>query len=119
MRIVRQVSRTVNNVSVLELNGRFDTHTALELFTWLDSVTECQPARVVVNLSGVSFVDSVALSALVSSLKRCRSGNGDLYLCCLPQRLQNIFELTRLNRVFTMFDEESVAIATLISQTDG
>lgn len=116
---MRQVSRTVNNVTVLELNGRFDTYTALELFTWLDTVTEHQPARVVVNLSRAEFLDSVALSALVSSLKRCRSGHGDMYLCCLPRHVRNIFELTRLNRVFNVFDEESVAVATLISQTDG
>jgi anti-sigma B factor antagonist len=68
---------------------------------------------VVVNLSGVTFIDSAALSALVSGLKRCRMGKGELYLCCLQQPVRVIFELTRLNRAFTIFEEEAIAVAML------
>ncbi|MEI7643166.1 MAG: STAS domain-containing protein [Chloroflexales bacterium] len=114
---MQQVSRSINDVAVLELSGRFDSHAAPAVSAWMDSVTGRQPARVVVNLSGVHFIDSAALSALVSGMKRCRTGKGELYLCCLQQPVRIIFELTRLNRAFTIFDEEAIAVAMLTDRT--
>jgi anti-sigma B factor antagonist len=113
---MNQVSRTINGVAVLELSGRFDSHAAPAISAWMTTVTERKPARVVVNLSGVHFIDSAALSALVSGMKHCRMSKGELYLCCLQQPVRIIFELTRLNRAFTVFDEESIAVAMLAGQ---
>jgi anti-sigma B factor antagonist len=113
---MQQVSKTVNNVAVLELSGRFDSHAAPAVTTWLANAAERRPAHVVINLSGVSFIDSAALSALVSGMKRCRTNKGELYLCCLQQPVRIIFELTRLNRAFTIFDEEATAVAMLAQQ---
>jgi anti-sigma B factor antagonist len=113
---MQHVSRTVNNVAILELSGRFDSHAAPTVSAWLANAAEGRPAHVVVNLSGVSFIDSAALSSLVGGMKRCRMAKGDLYLCCLQQPVRIIFELTRLNRAFTIFDEESTAVAMLAQQ---
>jgi anti-sigma B factor antagonist len=44
-------------------------------------------------------------------MKRCREGQGDLYLCHLQQPVQVIFELTCLNKAFTIFGTESEAVA--------
>jgi anti-sigma B factor antagonist len=113
---MQQVSRTISGVAVLALSGRFDSYAAPAVNAWMSTATERPRARVVVNLSGVDFVDSSALSALVSGLKHCRMGKGELYLCGLQPQVRIIFELTRLNRAFTVFDEEALAVAMLAGQ---
>ncbi|MBP1464913.1 STAS domain-containing protein [Candidatus Chloroploca sp. M-50] len=102
-------TRTVGNVTVLELTGRFDAHMAPALLEWYGKL---RTAQVVVNLAGVNFIDSSALAALTGGMKRCRQQKGDLKLCALQQPVQVIFELTRMNRAFEIFPSETEAIAS-------
>jgi anti-sigma B factor antagonist len=104
-------TRSLNNVAILELQGRFDAHEAHQFTGWLEQ-NIASPARVVVNLSGVAFIDSTAIGVLVQGLKRCRQQAGDLRLCHLQQPVQIIFELTRLNRAFAIFTSEDEAVQT-------
>lgn len=103
-------TRHVNNVLVLELEGRFDTQTVQPVRELIRSATSNSPAQLVVNLESVNFVDSTALSALVEGMKRSRQLQGDLRLCNLQQPVRMIFELTRLDRAFEIFTNEEEAI---------
>lgn len=103
--------RKENDVQILELSGRFDTTTANTVLERIDSMTTTPPARVVVNLEKVNFVDSTGLSTLVQGTKQSRMQNGDLYLCGLQQSVRIIFELTRLDKYFEIFLVEEDAIA--------
>lgn len=103
-------TRHVNNVLVLELDGRFDTQTVPSVRELIRNATSGEPAQLVVNLDGVHFVDSTALSALVEGMKRSRQLGGDLRLCNLQQPVRMIFELTRLDRAFEILSSEEEAI---------
>lgn len=101
------VTRTYGDVQVLELSGRFDAHVAPQVEAWQNRVPSPQ---VVVNLANVTFVDSLALSMLVRGMKRFRQRGGDLRLCNLQQSVRIIFELTRMNRAFQLYEDEDRAI---------
>lgn len=101
-------TRSVGNITVLELSGRFDAHIAPEVIDWYGQL---RSHAVVVDLTGVHFVDSSALAALAGGMKRCRQRDGDLKLCGMQQPVQIIFELTRMNRAFDIFDTEAAAVA--------
>jgi anti-sigma B factor antagonist len=103
-------SHTVNTISVLQLQGRFDSHTAPAVKNWLEKNVTSETPRAVIDLSAVTFVDSTALAALVYGMKRSRERKGDLYLCGLQQSVRMIFELTRLDRAFEMFTSEDGAL---------
>jgi len=98
-----------NNINVLELSGRFDAYEVPTVVKWFDDNPDTKYA--VVNLSGVGFIDSSGLATLVKALKRCRQNEGDLYLSNLQQAVQIIFELTRLDKAFQIFETEDEAIA--------
>lgn len=102
-------SHLVNDISVVELSGRFDSYEAPRLTTWFEQATP----KVIVNLSAVSFVDSSALALLVKGLKHCRQQGGDLTLCSLQQPVRVIFELTRLDKAFGIYAGEDEAIQAL------
>jgi len=103
--------RQINDIQILELAGRFDTTTANSVLRYIDSATAKPPAKVVVNLEKVSFVDSTGLSTLVQGTKQSRMQDGDLYICGLQQPVRIIFELTRLDKFFEIFSAEEDAIA--------
>ncbi|MCP4424514.1 MAG: STAS domain-containing protein [Chloroflexi bacterium] len=109
-------TRHVNDVVVLELDGRFDAHTSSPVDKFFEEATLQKPANLVVNLEGVHFVDSTALSALVSGMKRARQLDGDLRLCHLQQPVRMIFELTRLDRAFEIFTGEEEAVQAFGTQ---
>lgn len=103
-------TRHINDIAVLELEGRFDSHTAPPVRDLLEEITRQKPANIVINLASVHFVDSTALSSLVAGMKRARQLDGDLRLCDLQQPVRMIFELTRLDRAFEIFTGEAEAV---------
>ena len=91
-------------------SGRLDAFQAPML---AEAMTEQELAHVhhiIINLEHVDFMDSIALSTLVQGLKHALQSGGDLYLCSVQQPVQIIFELTRLDKVFQIFDTEENAV---------
>ena len=97
-------------VSVLELSGRFDAYEVAPVNHWFDGLDDDAPKQVVIDLSGVTFIDSKGLATLVSMMKAARKSNGNVHLCGLQQQLVIIFELSKSNRVFKIFDTAEQAI---------
>ncbi|RLD16852.1 anti-anti-sigma factor [candidate division KSB1 bacterium] len=66
--------------------------------------------KVVVNLNQCEFVDSSFLGALVAGLKKATMKGGDLKIVGLQHPVQAMFELTRLYRIFDIFENEKDAV---------
>ena len=67
---------------------------------------------IALNLSGVEFIDSSGLGAIVSSLKLL-GGEGDLVISGATPTVLSLFKLTRIDRVFTLVETEEDALRTL------
>lgn len=107
---MNMTTRSVDEVQILALQGRFDAHEVPRVAAWLKQVCQAAPACVVVNLAEVDFIDSTALGALVQGMKTCRLHGGDVRVCALQQPVRIIFELTRLDRAFALFVSEDEAL---------
>ena len=103
-------SLQTGSVRVLQLHGRFDAYETPKVTTWLDGNLRPENAQIVVNLKGVNFVDSTALSTLVQAMKRARQHQGDCKLCEVQQPVRIILELTRLDKAFEIFSDEATAM---------
>jgi len=103
------IKLSLNTLPVLKLKGRFDAHEVEPVNAWLAEQTKAGNVKIIVNLEGVNFIDSTALSTLVRGLKLCREKNGDLHVCSLQQPVRVIFELTRLDKAFDIFATEEEA----------
>jgi anti-sigma B factor antagonist len=91
-----------NGEMVVRANGELDVNTAPDLREQLARLVTDGARRVVVDLSDISFVDSTALSVLVSALKRLRQSDGDLELASPNPSVRRVFEITGLTRLFTI-----------------
>ena len=86
--------------TVVRAAGELDVNTAPELREQLARLVSEGARRIVVDLTDVSFVDSTALSVLVSALKRLRQADGDLELASPNPSVRRVFEITGLTRLF-------------------
>ena len=68
--------------------------------------------KIVVDLSGVTFVDSSGLGALVAGLKSARQASGDLRIAAPPEQTVAVLKLTSLDRVFRIYPTVEDAVAT-------
>jgi anti-sigma B factor antagonist len=101
------------NIAVLQLKGRFDAHEVVPVGAWLQEQVDAGRVQIIINLEAVNFIDSTALSSLVRGLKHCREKGGELRLCCLQQPVRVIFELTRLDKAFTIHATQPEAVDAL------
>jgi len=99
-----------DGAAVLAVQGEVDISTAPELRERLLALAERGTTVAVVDLSEVSFVDSTALGALVSGVKRLRNAGGDLRLVVTQPRITKVFEITGLTDVFHIFASADEAV---------
>ena len=100
---------------VIELGGEVDLYTAPEFKERLVQVIEDGKKHLVVDLSKATFIDSTTLGVLVGGVKRLRPTGGSLALVCTDQNITKIFEITGLDRVFTIHATRDEAVGALSS----
>src|SRR5260370_9368712 len=84
-------------------SGRLDVAGAPALKDAIGEAVKSEKPRVVIDLEGVSFVDSTGLGSVISALKQIRSSQGDLRLAAPNQQVRVVLELTTLDRVFPYY----------------
>ena len=99
-----------NDIAIVAVEGEIDVETSPQLRERFDELLAQGEHNFVIDLTGVDFIDSSGLAAFVRLFKRVRIGEGDVKLCGLRPEILKIFELTRLNRVFDIFDTRAEAV---------
>ena len=103
---------TVGDVHVVTLRGEIDAFTAPSLRGDLRHLVEETGALVVVvDLEGVTFLDSSALGALVGVFRRLRERNGQLRIVQPRTAAARIFELTGLDAVLDLYPDRAAALS--------
>jgi anti-anti-sigma factor len=101
-----------DTVQIIRIHGRFDAHQVGQIKHELEAHLAQGDVHLVVNLQAAHFVDTRALSLLVTGMKRCRQQGGDLRICALQQPVRIIFELMHFDRAFQIFESEAEAVAS-------
>jgi anti-sigma B factor antagonist len=98
---------------VLGLHGEIDLHVVGKLREHLGEAIEENPAVVVLDLSGATFLDSTAIAVLLRGMKRLEARGGRFRVVVPRSQIRRIFEMTLLDRVFDLDGsrEESLAAA--------
>ena len=97
---------------VISLAGEVDLYTAPEFKQQLLEVIGEGATDVVVDLSKTTFIDSTTLGVLVGGVKRLRPAGGQLSLVCSDRNITKIFEITGLDRVFTIHPTRDAALSS-------
>ena len=96
--------------TVLTPRGDIDMSCSPHFREALRQAQESRPTRLVVDMSGVGYMDSSGLATLVEAMKMTRSGGTKLVLSGLSDRVKAIFEIARLEKYFTITPSVDVGI---------
>ncbi len=96
---------------VLRPIGEIDLSCAAMLRQRLSQIQDSQPARLVIDLSAVPYMDSSGVATLVEAMQIARRTGSKLILCALQDKVRSIFEIARLDMVFAIVDTVDDAAA--------
>ncbi|NHN55394.1 STAS domain-containing protein [Calidifontibacter sp. DB0510] len=97
--------------AVLAVTGEVDVATAPRLREEILRLQDEGNVRLVLDLTGVPFIDSTGLGVLVGRLKAARAAGGDLALVVTAERLLRNLGITGLDKVFVIADSVPDAVA--------
>ena len=98
-------------ISVIELNiSRATLEIAALLRNFLSKIVNEKYNKIIMDLTKSDFVDSTILGVLVSTLKKARGANGDLKIVWCDQAETSMFYVTRMDRVFKIYENLNDAI---------
>jgi len=100
-----------NGVSVARLIGRVDAKCVQDIG---ESLKAQANGVLAIDMSKVSFIDSSALGLIVSTYRRNQEAGGKFCLFGMSAQVRAVFELTRLHRIFDIFETEEQALASLV-----
>lgn len=99
----------IDDIDVLELEGRLDASSAKEIKEKVSALAKENRINLVMDMAAVEFMDSSGLGSLVGSLRLVNELGGDIKVASLQDPVRAIFELTRLHRIFEIFDDRGAA----------
>jgi anti-sigma B factor antagonist len=105
------VKRVVGDVVILDLQGRMvigEGDKALR--EAVTALADSEKAKVVLNLAGVSYVDSSVLSEIVRTQATVARSGGRLKLLGLPPKIQELLAMTKLLTIFEICASEDEAV---------
>ncbi len=105
--------RRVGDVAVLDLRGRIRiSGGTLALHRSIRCLVDEGKTKILLNLAGVTHIDSTGLGELISSYVTLSNKGGQIKIVHLTERLQDIMTITKLLTVFDVYDNEADALAS-------
>ncbi len=99
-------------VAVVIPTGALDMAWAKAMRQVLEELLDAGKTRLVVDLHGITFIDSAGLGELVRGMKRAREAGGDLRLCGVRREVLRIFKTTGLNKTMALYPTRKKAAAS-------
>jgi anti-sigma B factor antagonist len=104
------------NLTILNPSGYITAANVREFQEQLrETLKHSTDSKVLVNLKQVEFLDSAGLMALASALRLAQDLGKHLSLCSVPSSVQMILEITQLDRVFEVFDNQESFKAAMLA----
>ena len=105
--------RQAGDVTILDLEGKITIGEGnVALRTAVRKLVSEGKKKVLLNLSGVSYMDSSGIGELVSSYTAISNSGGELKLLKLTQKIKDLLTITKLLTVFDVYEDEEEALAS-------
>jgi len=112
----RATSREVGDVTVIDMDGRITLGEGSALLR--DLVRQYLGKgrkKIVLNLAGITYIDSTGLGELVSGYRLMKSEDGEIKLLNLNKKVSDLLQITKLYTVFDVHSQEAQALASFHS----
>ncbi len=98
-----------DEIALLQLTGQIDSYTAEEITKIIGSHMSNSSFKVIVDLTGIDYLDSAGLSALINAKTKLSKSGGDLRLVGLKGKAKDVFDLAGFTPLFNNFNSHEEA----------
>ena len=106
-----QVTREpAGGVSVLQLEGFVDAHTAPDFERAIQEEIDAAQVKLVVDGAGLTYISSAGLGVFMGFIEEVRDRGGDIKICGLIPKVRQVFELLGFHKVYEILDDRDAAL---------
>lgn len=102
--------RQIEQISVLDISGELDAHTASQLESSLQELIAAKRIKIIVNCTQLDYIASAGLGVFMAYIEDVRGLGGDIKLSNMNDRVYNVFDLLGFPTLYDIVDEESEAV---------
>jgi anti-sigma B factor antagonist len=105
--------RTEDAVPVVSITGDIDLETSPQLRTFLRAKASQKTPKLLLDFGGVNYIDSSGLATLIEYFQSVQGSGGKMALAALSPRVKNVFEIVRLEQIFSLHPDVAAGLAAL------
>lgn len=107
-----QITQSKHNDYVLVgLEGEVDLNSSPQLRKIFNEIIDKGATKILVNFSKVSYIDSSGLATLIEMMQRIKKSNGRMSLVQMSDKIKSLFEITKLDKLFSIYKTQEEALA--------
>jgi anti-sigma B factor antagonist len=99
-------------VDLVTVAGRVDSSNATQLDNQLKELLDNGRYKLVLDLSGVNYLSSAGLRAMVAAVRECKKHRGDVRLATVSDRVTEVLKLAGLNVIFQTYEDKTSAVGS-------
>ena len=107
------ITSVLDDVAILTVSGQLDFALSFKLAPELDAVLRSPSRALVIDLEGVSLVDSSGIALMIKAYRSMDDAGRKLAIACPRGPQRRAFELTALDRQLPMYDSRQAALAAV------
>ena len=104
------IEEKIGDVHILNLTNRLDATCSMQLKDAVLAMADADRLKILIDMADVDFVDSSGLGTLVTCLRSVNKAGGVFKITTLQKNPKHLFETTRLDRVFDIYDDRDTAL---------
>jgi anti-sigma B factor antagonist len=98
------------NCAILKIKGDVDLYSSPQARSQIIALVDNKQFNLLVDFTDVTYMDSSGVATLVEALQLTNKNKGKLRLYKLRQAIRDVFELSRLDKVFDIYEDEQSAL---------
>lgn len=100
-----------DGVSVIELEGYLDAHTAPDFEAAIEREIEAGNVQIIIDGARLTYISSAGLGVFMSFIEEVREQGGDIKICALTPKVESVFEVLGFSEIFDMTESRAEAVA--------
>jgi len=106
-------TKQFKHCDMLSVKGRVDSATASQFSQAIEALTKKDRFRIVIDMSGLEYMSSAGLRALLAGQRTCKRYNrGEVVLAAVPVRIREALELAGFTELFRTFVDPLEAVGS-------
>ena len=103
-------------ISVINLKGYLDAHTAPKLENNFTQLIDDKRYNIVVNFEELAYISSAGLGVFMAYIEKIRENNGDIKLSNMSDKVYNIFDLLGFPLLYEIYKTEDEAVKKFVGE---